>query len=193
MGNGHEARVLELDTACPECGDCFQATASMHPPIGAPLRGLPRDIFRACEVAAGGAKASCTKGETKSDPRPESGKSAEPSSDRAGAGPAAGAIRRTAPLARPFRVGLTTVRRRQEASPVRGEAAPVRQNALAPASDTTARAARCTAPLAFCPFAIPGGENIQSCAIIAGYPTRPFELPNPRCEPFAPNFVSICS
>jgi hypothetical protein len=30
MGNGREVRVLELQSACPECGDAFQATASMR-------------------------------------------------------------------------------------------------------------------------------------------------------------------
>src|SRR5207253_969621 len=30
MGGGREVRVLELDTKCPECGNCFQATASMR-------------------------------------------------------------------------------------------------------------------------------------------------------------------
>jgi hypothetical protein len=30
MGNGREVRVLELQTACPECSDVFQATASMR-------------------------------------------------------------------------------------------------------------------------------------------------------------------
>jgi hypothetical protein len=30
MGNGREVRVLELQSACPECGDSFPATASMR-------------------------------------------------------------------------------------------------------------------------------------------------------------------
>jgi hypothetical protein len=30
MGNGREVRVLELQSACPDCGDSFQATASMR-------------------------------------------------------------------------------------------------------------------------------------------------------------------
>jgi hypothetical protein len=30
MGNGREVRVLELQSACPDCGHSFQATASMR-------------------------------------------------------------------------------------------------------------------------------------------------------------------
>jgi hypothetical protein len=30
LANGHEVRVLELDTTCPECSETFQATASMR-------------------------------------------------------------------------------------------------------------------------------------------------------------------
>ena len=30
MGNGRDVRVLKLQSACPECGDSFQATASMR-------------------------------------------------------------------------------------------------------------------------------------------------------------------
>src|ERR1700733_14533070 len=30
MGNNREGRVLELDTACPECSQTFQVTASMR-------------------------------------------------------------------------------------------------------------------------------------------------------------------
>jgi hypothetical protein len=77
MGNDREVRVLELRTACPECGDSFQATASMRQistrQLVRRLPGLSRAAFRAGQDCGSIARAKVS---SKDRPWPEGSKGA---------------------------------------------------------------------------------------------------------------------